>query len=359
MERTIALAHGGTTIHTSAARSQAVRVGTTAGIVRLERSKGGWREAGSSLRGLHVSAIVEPEPGIVLAGAFHGSIHRSIDDGASWERSDHGLTQDDVYALAWVKGPSGIRVYAGTEPAHLFVSDDLGLHWTELPAIGGVPGTERWTFPAPPHVAHVKHITFHPEDPSHLYVSIEQGGLLESYDGGQTFDVVTGMDDDVHRVVLHPTAPRRMWVTGGEGIYATEDAGSVWAHRTTREDDEIGGYPDQLVYVPSQPETLFVAAAHRNPGTWPETNSARGRISRSENGGETWEPLGGGLPDGLKGNIEAMTLEESPDGVSLFAATTAGEVFASDNCGKTWACIADELPPISKGGHYQMLRQHA
>ena len=355
---TISLAHGGMTIHSTEARSQAVIVGTADGIVRLERSEGEWHEAGRSLRGLHVSAIVEPEPGIVLAGAYHGSLHRSIDGGISWERSDEGLTQDDVYALAWVQAPSGIRVYAGTEPVHLFVSDDLGLHWTELPSIRSVPGTERWTFPAPPHVAHVKHITFHPEDPSHMYVSIEQGGLLESNDGGRTFDPISGMDDDVHRLVLHPTMPEQMWVTGGDGIYVTGDAGSTWEHRTSREDDEIGGYPDQLAYVPTQPETLFVAAAHRNPGTWRQTSFARGRISRSEDGGATWQHLGGGLPDGLQGNVEALTLEESPDGVSLFFATTAGEVFASDDCGNTWACIADGLPPISKGGHYHAF-QHA
>ena len=64
----------------------------------------------------------------------------------------------------------------------------------------------------------------------------------------------------------------------------------------------------------------------------------------------------GGLPDGLSGNIEAMVLEESPQGVSLFIATTAGEVFASDDCGETWASLAKDLAAISKGGHFHLLQ---
>src|SRR5207253_6829722 len=47
-----------------------------------------------------------------------------------------------------------------SEPAHLFYSDDLGRGWQELPALRSVD-TSRWSFPAPPNVAHTKHINFH------------------------------------------------------------------------------------------------------------------------------------------------------------------------------------------------------
>ena len=53
----------------------------------------------------------------------------------------------------------------GMQPAHLYYSDDLGKSWTELPGLRQVPGVEKWTFPGPPHQAHAKSITFHPNDP--------------------------------------------------------------------------------------------------------------------------------------------------------------------------------------------------
>ena len=99
--------------------------------------------------------------------------------------------------LAWKLSPSGwaggVRIFAGTEPAHLFCSDDLGHNWAELPALRS-GDTSQWNFPGPPHIAHTKHIAFHPHDPDTLFVSVEQGGLLKSADSGRTFEVVRGMD---------------------------------------------------------------------------------------------------------------------------------------------------------------------
>src|SRR5262249_38077513 len=110
-----------------------------------------------------------------------------------------------------------------------------------------------------------------------------------------------------------------------------------------------------LVVHPRQPELLFTASAESNPGTWFNSHSANAKISRSRDGGNTWEILGGGLPKGMQGNVEAMALEDWGSSFSLFAATTAGEVFCSDDGGENWALIARDLPPVSKGDHYKPL----
>src|SRR5207253_7845284 len=84
----------------------------------------------------------------------------SSDGGRTWERRDKGLSEQNVYSLACARLGAGVRVFAGTQPAHLFYSDDLGRGWQELPALRSVD-TSRWSFPAPPNVAHTKHINFH------------------------------------------------------------------------------------------------------------------------------------------------------------------------------------------------------
>jgi photosystem II stability/assembly factor-like uncharacterized protein len=349
----ITLSHGGPTMFRSPAPAQQVLVGTIDGVVCMERDAdgSGWHVAHRSLAEKHIHALlIEPDSGMVFAGVNHGAIFASADGGRTWERRDHGLTEPDVYSLACTQLASGPRLYAGTEPAHLFYSDDLGRHWTELPALRSVD-MSKWGFPAPPHIAHTKHITFHPHDPQTLFVGVEQGGLLKSTDAGHTFQVIHGMDDDVHRTVVNPLNPDQIYITTGIGMYVSADGGATWAQWTDRQHD-IGGYPDLLVQHPRRPELLFVASAKKGPGAWFQEHSAASRISRSSDGGRTWEAVRLGSPDWLPTAFEAMCLEDWGDSFSLFGATATGEVWCSDDGGKQWTEALSGLAPISKGRHY-------
>jgi photosystem II stability/assembly factor-like uncharacterized protein len=170
----ITLSHGGPTIYSSPAPSQQVLVGTIQGVVCMQRDADGpgWHVAHRALTDKHIHALlIEPESGTIFAGLNHDTIFASSDGGYTWERRDHGLTQPDVYSLACSSMAGGTRIFAGTEPAHLFASDDLGRSWTEFPALRSVD-TSHWSFPAPPHIAHTKHITFHPHDPHTLFVGV-------------------------------------------------------------------------------------------------------------------------------------------------------------------------------------------
>ena len=350
----IALSHGGTAIYEAAGPSDEVLVGTLRGVVRLSRTADGWAVTERTLEDRHISAIViEPESGLIFAGAFEGGLHLSRDGGHSWERRDAGMTEHDVYSIAAVQLNGRPRLYAGTEPAKLFVSDDLGANWRELAGIRDVPSVPKWTFPAPPHVAHVKHITFSPDDPATMYISIEQGGLLRSSDAGATWEEIHmgGLDEDVHRLLIDPRHPRAFYANTGVGLHTSADGGVSWERRTDRE-SAIGGYPDTLVYRPSAPDTFFVGGAQFGPGQWRQGRFAGSRISRSDDGGRTWRVLGGGLPDRLQASIEALTIEDWGSGCAVFAATTAGEVWLSEDGGETWRCIAADISPVSKGGHY-------
>ena len=353
----LTLSHGGDTIFSTASRSEEVLVGTKEGIVFLKRNDGGsgWSISRRALADKHIHAvIVEPKSGAIIAGATEDTIYVSEDDGLTWEKRDSGITQPDIYSLAAAQVNGKTRIFAGTQPAHLFFSDDLGRNWTELPALRSVD-TSDWTFPGPPHVAHTKHINFHPEDTNTIFIGVEVGGLQKSTDGGQTFTRITGMDNDVHRTVINPADPNKIYITGGDGIYMTSDGCETWEHLTTTA-HELGGYPDFLLLHPRKPEVVLVAAAHHGPGSWRESHFAGSRISLSNDGGKTWEQLGNGLPDRMKGSVEAMCLEDwGGDTYSVFAATATGEVWCSDDGGETWEEIMIGLAPISKGNHYASL----
>ncbi len=358
---TIALSHGGTTIYSSTESSNQILIGTREGAITIERdtAKTEWRVAHRAMIDKHLSAIVkEPESGLTFAGAFHGGVHVSADDGKSWQARDNGMTQDNVYSLAAKKINGRVRVFAGTEPAHLFVSDDLGMNWTELPNLRAVPSVPKWSFPAPPHVGHVKHINFDPDNPTTMYASIEVGGLLRSTDGGEHWEEFADLYEDVHRLMIHPSNGKFLYAVTGRGLYARPQAGASWEQWTRRE-DEIGGYPDGFVFRPSDPKLMLMTAAHDAPGSWRTSHFAGARISRSKDGGKSWEILKNGLPDRLQASIEAFCLEEAGSSTAIYAATTAGEVICSDDLGDSWQVIVKGLPPISKAGHYRALVQAA
>ena len=148
----LTLSHGGDTIFSTASRSEEVLVGTKEGIVFLKRNDGGsgWSIARRALADKHIHAvIVEPKSGAIIAGATEDTIYVSEDDGQTWEKRDSGITQPDIYSLAAAQVNGKTRIFAGTQPAHLFFTDDLGRNWTELPALRSVD-TSDWTFPGPP-----------------------------------------------------------------------------------------------------------------------------------------------------------------------------------------------------------------
>ena len=243
-------------------------------------------------------------------------MHVSRDEGKSWEHRDGGLTQRDVYCLRSVRLNGKVKVYVGTEPAHLFESDDLGASWKELPGIRSVGSVPKWHFPPPPHEAHVKTLTVDPADSQVIYACIEQGGLIKSEDGGKSWRDLEGfVDEDCHRVVLKPSDSKWVYLVTRMGLSQSRDGGESWERLTEPEMGVV--YPDAFLIHPKREELMFMGGAGARPPFWHEMKAAKARIGRSRDGGRSWELLEGGLPQPLHGNVEAMAMEvwDGSDGV--------------------------------------------
>jgi photosystem II stability/assembly factor-like uncharacterized protein len=343
-----------------------LHVGTADGVVTLTRDGAGsaWKATAHTLPGRHISSLLfEPKRGGLFAGVHDGGLWASVDGGQTWQRKMQGISEEHVFTLASAERDGQIVLYAGTEPAHLFESRDYGETWRELSSLRDVPETEQWTFPAPPNIAHVKNLTFDPRDDQLMYACIEQGALLKTTDGGQTWRELSEYSRpedpvyrDIHRLVQRPSNPDEMYFTGGAGLYYSADGGETWEHLSTHR--ARIGYPDALMFSPDE-SLMFMAGSACSPGDWRTTHDADAAVGRSRDGGRTWEILTQGLPAHIVGNFEAMTMASWPGGFTLFAATTDGDVFASEDGGESWATIASDLAPISKGEHYVPLRRPA
>ena len=76
-------------------------------------------------------------------------------------------------------------------------------------------------------------------------------------------------------------------------------------------------------------------------------HGGRLRVYRTRDGGERWEELGRGLPDGCYENVlrGALSLDHQ-DPCGIYFGTTSGSVHASPDGGESWSEVARSLPRI-------------
>lgn len=337
-----------------------LHVATTKGHLRLERGDTGWQVAGRSLDGQHVSSLAfHEQSGSLFAARLPGSLVVSGDGGASWRETSAGVSEAGTYSTRLIEQNGQAVLYLGTQPPALYRSNDLGASWTDLAALRTAPMHERWQFPAPGHEPHVKTLAVDPRDPAVIYAGVEQGALLKTIDGGASWADLDEFVDyghfvykDLHQVQLRPGEPDTVFITTGLGIFVSVNGGANWRQLVGPE-FRIG-YPDQLLFAPDNSKRMFVSGGFATPNFWIDERSAKGTVMISEDGGETWRAPRGGFPEG-RANVEAMTLVSWPSGYELFAGTTDGVVFHSTDEGESWHAIAQDLAPVGKPTHEDLI----
>jgi photosystem II stability/assembly factor-like uncharacterized protein len=349
----ILLSPGGAGIERHTAPPDRLAVASTDGVWFLCRAADGdWALDHKEFAGTFVSALARARDGALIAATHGFGLSRSDDEGKSWRWINAGLSQFDVWVVKALEIGGREVLLAGGMPAHLFVSDDGGAHWRELPALRAAPSLPSWFFPPPPHLGHVKDIVV--RDGRTMFIGIEVGALLRSDDEGNTFAEIAVFPDvtdrDIHRILLHPARPDRFIIATGWGLRISEDAGKTW---NTLEPAGIN-YPDGLVAHPDDPDLIFVAGSPGYPPNWFAINRSRSRIARSRDGGKTWQRLLTGLPSGGRPAFGAMTLAAWPGGYAVYAGDTDGQIFESRDGGESWEIIF-ETGAVSKGEHYRGL----
>ena len=358
----ICVSANGKTESASTSASRRMLVATSDGLLDYRRHGAGtpWAlEPSRLLEGHHVSALVHDEPtGLLFAGLhYEGGLLVSADGGKSWEPRNEGLASGHVYSLLVQHVGDRSILNLGTEPVMFYRSFDLGRTWTSYPACTQVEGTEHWFFPR--SAPHIKHIAAHPARPDTLFICVEQGDLLRSDDGGETWRSLHSMerpDDkfrrDQHRVVFVSDDADELFLTSGIGLYYSRDGGESWNRLT--DTSHPCAYPDPFFAHPLR-ELLFMVGAGMNPNpNWGAAGTAYPKFMTSTDHGRSWQSAMAGMPDPIPGNLEVAAMHVSDEaGVELYTGSSCGELFMSADDAASWTRIGSGLPAMSKGPHFR------
>ena len=176
-------------------------------------------------------------------------------------------------------------------------------------------------------------------------------GVYKSVDGGETWQHM-GLRETHHigRIAIHPRNPDvvyvaalgRLWGANEErGLFRTTDGGASW--QKVLYVDPGTGVVD--VVLGADGRTLFAAAYQRRRRAWGFVGGGPGSaLYRSQDGGDTWEKLGGGLPSGNVGRIGIEISKSHPDIIYVIYQHKEGGVFRSEDRGRTWT-RTNELNP--------------
>ena len=345
-----------------------VLVGTRKGLFLLEGDGDGrtWSIDGPLLTGWSVfHAVVDPRDGTLHActnsEVYGGTAHCSSDRGRTWSRGEGlGLPEESGLTLerTWHIEPGRTRddgvLWLGAAPGVLFRSDDAGASWQVVESVLNDPTRERWQPGAGGMCCHS--IQLDPDEENRMYIGISAAGVFRSEDAGATWtpankgtaaeflpDPYPEVGQCVHKVLLHPARPERLWQQNHCGVYRSDDRGESWERLDGNGLPSGFGFP--LALHPRDPDSAYVVPEEGAENR--VTSDGRLGVYRTRDGGATWQLASDGLPDRAWAAVmrEGFAFDDR-DPVGIYLGTQSGSVFVSPDEGATWIEAASQLPPI-------------
>ncbi|MBV9389972.1 MAG: hypothetical protein JOZ78_26415 [Chroococcidiopsidaceae cyanobacterium CP_BM_ER_R8_30] len=312
-------------------------------------------QVGHKLAGTDANTEQPKHTPLVIAGTSNGLLFLNSEQHVELEGysiSDLAFSQEGLWAIAnrnsvWHRNSNGEwhqvalmndlqlncilsikgAILVGTSGACLLQIADGST--TRINCFESVEGREEWYTPwgAPPDVRSLA-----VGQSGELYVNVHVGGILRSYDRGQSWQPTINIDADVHEVRTVPNYPDLVLAATAQGLAMSQDRGNNWSF------DRTNLHSDYSRAVAVCGETILMTAS-----TGPRTTKAA-IYRRSINQPGTFEKCERGLPVWFSDNINTRTLATTGN----FAAfgTSDGQIFLSNDAGLTWQQIAAKSTAI-------------
>ncbi len=308
------------------------------GLISVERSAGNWHETGRSLQGRRLTSVTAWRDTIVVGGL--DGVWVSRDQAKSWKSASDCLPEHSRH-IRWLARNAArpVRIFAGTEPAGIFTSDDGGETWQEHPEVADLRDRFGWYLPYSPEAGCVRDFAFLG---SRGYAAVEQGGVLVTGDNGDTWQLAGGstgktsfenlegkhIHPDVHSIGVHPVSATRVCAPTGAGLFCSYDGGGSWK-RLYR------CYCRAAWLDPDDPNHIVFGPA--------DSVDRGGRIEESRDGGATWQLAVEGLDTPWPRHMVERFLQA---GDELLAVLSNGRLYAAPLDGLAWQPVLPDLPSV-------------
>ncbi len=380
-----------------------ILIGTRKGTFKVSRANGAWEPRLIGHAGVGVNYVArDPESGALWAALGHGhwgaKLSRSDDGGATWrdaaqvkfpegarylapgfpdeagestdEPQRHAIKTATVLKLWVIAFGAPGRIYVGTIPGGLFVSDDGGESFSlNLPLwnhesrggdlfTGNGSGTTHW-YGTPASeggefAPGIHSITVDPTAPDRILVAVSTAGVLESTDGGRswhgrnrgmTMDYLPNPSaewgHDPHAIERCPAQPSHIWQQNHCGVFYSSDGAGTWRKVNAPQLGVNFGFP--VGVDDNDGKTAWLVPGKADS----ERMAIDGAlfVARTQDGGETWQQLRRGLPQ--KNAYDVIYRHAlASRGDTLAFGTTTGNLYVSDDRGDAWCTVANNLPPV-------------
>ena len=349
----------------------------------------------------HLSADLRDTQPRFYAAANHWawgrSVAKSTDLGNTWDYRSKGLafppdmkspstrvpgewqnTPPGTIGNIWSVAPGhpsepGV-VFAGTQPAGLFRSEDWGHSWRPVEAINRHPYRQYWSGTGGGDSC-IHSIQVDPRDPRRIYLCVGAGGSYQSNDNGESWELFShnaiptdpearklmsevaaqapaalppdkdpaGLDE-LHRMRLDPKNPNRIWGQAHWGVFRSDDSGATWED-VTHGLPSFHGFPIAVTH--HQPDAAYVVPLDYGQDNF-RVCPGQFAVYRTRDSGTTWQALTDGLPgpnDYQSVYREGLDTDGlDPEGV--YVGTSNGQVYASADGGDQWQRLPGTLPPV-------------
>ncbi|MDG2241445.1 MAG: hypothetical protein P8L30_14670 [Longimicrobiales bacterium] len=170
-------------------------------------------------------------------------------------------------------------------------------------------------------------------------------GMWKSMDAGRSWDFI-GLPEagQIGRIEVHPRDHDLVYVAAlghafgknpERGIFRSRDGGENWEHVLALNDST--GASDLTMDL-TNPRILYAGMWRGERKPWAMISGAEeGGVYKSTDGGDTWDKLAGGLPEGVVGKVGVTVSPAMPDRVwAIIEAEPDGGVYRSDDAGASW-----------------------
>jgi len=275
----------------------------------------------TSLEGHRVASFTPGPDGTFLA-IVDG--HELWSHGADGEWTPLTKTDPELTAAVAV----GDTAFVGTADAHVMRRGPSG-SLEPVVAFDAVAGRDTWHEVGVP--LQVRSMTA-TADGRALLVNVHVGGIPRSVDGGTTWQPTIDVDADVHQVVAHPTRPEIVVAAASVGLCRSRDGGATWDATT---DGMELSYARAVAIIGDE----VVVSGSEGP------RSRRAAIYRAPVDGGAIEPVVGGLPEYLAGNVDTRCL--ASDGTRVALVDGDGDLWQSTEALGGFTRVASRLRGVT------------